>query len=72
MSKLKNGQYLVMNGEKRIVQCLGNNHEDALNYMMRYYNDNRNVRPDVYLVQVQAMLEYPEPTITTIAHERMS
>ena len=71
MSKLKNGQYLVMNGEKRIVQYLGNNHEDALNYMMRYYNDNRNVRPDVYLVQVQAMLEYAVPTITTTAHERM-
>lgn len=71
MSKVKNGQYLVLvNGN--VIQYLNSDHQDALQYMMTYYRQNRSKRPDAYLVQVQAMLEYPEPNITTIAHERMS
>jgi hypothetical protein len=71
MSKLKNGQYVVMNDE-RIVQYLGNDPEDALEYMMKYYRDNSSKRPYVYLLQVQAMLDYAIPTIKTMAHERMT
>lgn len=68
--KVKNGQYLVM-VSGQVVQYLSANHEDAVECMMSYYKGNRAKKPDVYLVQVQAMLEYPEPTITTIAHEVM-
>jgi len=70
MSAVKNGQYLVLvNGH--VVQYLNADHEDALQYMMTYYRQNRGKRPDAYLVQVQAILDYPEPNITTIAHEVM-
>ena len=72
MDKLKNGQYIIINGEGRIVQYLGNDHEDALEYMMTYYRNNSNVRPYVYLLQVHAMLDYPVPTIKTMAHEVMT
>ena len=70
MSKVKNGQYLVL-VKGQVVQYLGYNHEDAAEYMLTYYRQNQNTRPDAYLVQVQAMLEYPAPNITTIAHEKM-
>ena len=68
MDKLKNGQYIAMNGEGRVVQYLSN-HEEAVNYMMSYYNHNKDSRPDLYLLQVQAKLEYAPPTIKTLAHE---
>jgi hypothetical protein len=70
MSTIKNGQYLVLVGNQ-VVQFLGNDHEDALEYMMSYYRNNSAKRPDAYLVQVQAKLDYPVPTIKTMAHEVM-
>lgn len=70
MSTVKNGQYLVLfNGQ--VVQYLNTDHEDALQCLMTFYRQNRGNRPDACLVQVQAMLDYPEPNITTIAHEVM-
>jgi hypothetical protein len=71
MDKLKNGQYIAMNGEGRIVQYLSN-HEKATEYMMEYYRNNSAVRPDLYLLQVQAKLEYTPPTVVTMAHEVMT
>jgi len=71
MSKVKNGQYLVLVGGQ-VVQYLGYTHEDAVEYMMTYYKQNVYKRPDAYLVQVQAMLDYAPPTIKTIAHEVMT
>lgn len=71
MDKLKNGEYIAMNGEGRVVQYL-TNHEEAVNYMMSYYKNNSNVRPDLYLLQVQAKLEYAPPTVKTMAHEVMT
>lgn len=71
MSKVKNGQYLVM-VDGNVVQYLNTNHEDALEWMMQHYRHNQERKPAAYLVQVQAMLDYPAPTIKTIAHERMT
>ena len=71
MSKPKNGQYLILNRENKVIMHLTNNHEAAIADLFTLYKQNRDSRPALYLVQVQAMLEYPEPTVTTIAHERM-
>jgi len=71
MDKLKNGQYIAMNGEGRVVQYMTNIGE-AVNYMMSYYNHNKDSRPDLYLLQVQAKLEYEPPTVKTMAHEVMT
>lgn len=70
MSQVKNGQYLVLVGGQ-VSQYLGNNHEEAIEYLMKYYTQNMSKKPEAYLVQVQAILDYPPPTIKTIAHERM-
>ena len=70
MSVVKNGQYLVL-VKGQVVQYLGHDPKEATAYMMKYYRQNQNTRPDAYLVQVQAMLEYPPPNVTTIAHEVM-
>ena len=69
--KVNNGQYLVMVGGQ-VVQYLNANHEDAVECLMSYYKGNKSKKPDAYLVQVQAMLEYPSPLIKTMAHERMT
>jgi hypothetical protein len=71
MSTIRNGQYLVINDGK-VVQYLSNDHKEALDYLTRYYRDNRKLKPEAYLVQVQAVLEYPPPEIITMAHERMT
>lgn len=71
MSTVKNGQYLVLVGNQ-VIQFLGNDHEDATEYMMNYYRNNSRKRPDAYLVQVQAILDYAPPTIKTLAHEVMT
>lgn len=68
--KVNNGQYIVMLDDK-VIHRLGTDHEEALKWLYDYYRHNKRLKPEAYLVQVQAMLEYPEPTITTIAHERM-
>jgi len=70
MSKPKNGEYLVINDGK-VVQYLSKSPDEALEYLMTYYRNNSRIRPDAYLVQVQAMLDYPVPTIKTLAHEVM-
>ena len=72
MSKVKNGQYLIVNREGKVIMYLSNSHEAALADLNTFYKQNKDLRPAAYLVQVQAMLEYPEPTITTIAHEVMT
>lgn len=71
MSTIKNGQYLVVNDGK-VVQYLSTDAMDALDYLNRYYRDNSELKPEAYLVQVQAVLEYPPPEIITMAHERMT
>ena len=68
--KVKNGQYIVMLDDK-VIHYLGTDHAEALKWLTDYYRHNKRLKPEAYLVQVQAMLEYPEPTVTTIAHERM-
>ena len=70
MSTVKNGQYLVL-VDNQVIQFLGCGHEGALEYLMTYYKLNSKKRPDAYLVQVVASLEYPPPEIKTLAHEKM-
>lgn len=71
MSNPKNGDYLIMtNGQ--VVQYLGKDHDEAIEWLNKYYRQNMSKRPDAYLVQVQAQLEYAPPNITTIAHEVMT
>lgn len=71
MSIINNGQYLVLVGGQ-VIQYLGNNHTEALEYMMTHYRRNMSKKPEAYLVQVQAVLEYPAPIIKTLAHEVMT
>ena len=69
--KVNNGQYILMVGD-RVVQYLGKDPEEATKYLMTYYSQNKSKRPDAYLVQVHATLEYPSPLIKTMAHEVMT
>ena len=69
MSKVFNGQYLVLN-EDHVVQYLSRDSDDALKYMNTYIRNNKHREP--YLVQVVARAELPPPIITTLAHEVMT
>ncbi len=69
MSKIFNGQYLVLRDE-RVVQYLGKDVDGALKYMETYMKNNKHSEP--YLVQVHAVAVLPPPIITTLAHEVMT
>jgi hypothetical protein len=68
MSNPKNGDYLIVSDGK-IVMYLNHDHADAIDRLNKYYSSNKSIKPEAYLVQVQAMLHYPPPTIKTLAHE---
>jgi hypothetical protein len=70
--RAKNGQYLIVSDAGQVLKWLNSDHADALEFLMGYYRDNAYKRPNAFLVQVQAMLDYPEPQIRTLAHERMA
>ena len=66
MSKIFNGQYLLLSGNQ-VSQYLGKDSNDAIKYMNTYIRNNKHSEP--YLVQVVARAELPPPIITTLAHE---
>lgn len=68
MSRVYNGQYLVLN-EGKVVQYLSKDSNEAILYMQTYIKRNKHSEP--YLVQVHAVAELPPPIITTLAHEVM-
>jgi hypothetical protein len=68
---MKNGDYLIVCEDKVIVQ-LGSDSDKAVESLYRYYLNNSRVKPDAYLVQVVASLEYSPPEVRTLAHERMT
>jgi len=68
MSKPKNGDYLVI-CDGKVVQYLSKSSDEAILYLNTYYKTNKAAKPEAYLVQVQAMLDYAPPTIKTLAHE---
>jgi len=67
---MTNGDYLLV-CEDKVIAHLDKDADDAIQRLYRYYLNNANRKPDVYLVQVVASLEYPPPEIKTLAHERM-
>jgi hypothetical protein len=69
MSKIFNGQYLVLRDE-RVVQYLGKDADGALKYMEAYMKNNKHSEP--CLVQVHAVAVLPPSIITTLAHEVMT
>ena len=68
---MKNGEYVLV-CEDKVLARVGNEAEDAIQRLYRYYLNNAKLKPDVYLLQVVASLEYPPPEIRTLAHERMT
>ena len=70
MSNPKNGDYMVISDDK-VVVCLGKDVNEAILWLQTYCRQSSGTRPEVYLVQVQARLEYPPPEIKTLAHEVM-
>ena len=66
----KNGEYLIV-CEDKVITRLGNDPEPT-EWLYKYYLNNKKIKPDAYLVQVVASLEYPPPEIKTLAHERMA
>jgi hypothetical protein len=70
MSTPRIGEYLVV-CEGKVLHYLGTNSEEAVQYLQDFAKRNSNLRPDAYLVQVQAVLEYPPPLVRTAAHERL-
>ena len=67
---MTNGEYLLV-CEDKVIARLDKDADDAIQRLYRYYLNNAKLKPDVYLVQVVASLEYPPPEIKTLAHERM-
>jgi hypothetical protein len=68
---MTNGDYLLV-CEDKVIARLDKDADDAIQRLYRYYLNNAKLKPDVYLVQVVASLEYPPPEIKTLAHERMT
>jgi hypothetical protein len=68
---MKNGDYLIV-CEDKVLARVGDDSDTAVQSLYRYYLNNSKAKPDAYLVQVVASLEYPPPEIRTLAHERMT
>ena len=68
---MTNGEYLLV-CEDKIVMRLGKDAEGAIQSLYKYYLNNSKRKPEAYLVQMVARLEYPPPEIRTLAHERMA
>jgi len=68
---MTNGEYLLI-CEDKVLARVGTDAEDAIQRLYRYYLNNAKLKPDVYLAQMVATLEYPPPEIRTLAHERMT
>ena len=68
---MTNGEYLLI-CEDKVVARLGKDAEEAIQSLYKYYLNNSKRKPDAYLAQMVATLEYPPPEIRTLAHERMA